>query len=127
MQTQQQGNWCWAAVGVSVAQFYSATTAWSQQCHLAAQELSLTCCPPGSNAACDVPWYLDRTLQRVGHYNTWAAGPQGIAAIRGEIDANRPLGCRIGWNSGGGHFVVLSGYATSTAGDFVTVDDPFYL
>ena len=126
MQTQEQANWCWAAVSVSVAQFYSASTAWSAQCDLASQELGKTCCPAGSNSACDVPWYLDRALQRVGHFNTWGSGPLPLATIRGEIESNRPLGARIGWASGGGHFVVVSGYSTSAAGDFVTVDDPFY-
>jgi hypothetical protein len=49
-----------------------------------------------------------------------------MASIRGEIDGNRPLGARIGWSGGGGHFVVLGAYATSPAGDFVTVEDPLF-
>jgi hypothetical protein len=126
MPAQEQPNWCWAAVGVGVAQFYNASSAWSQQCDLAAQELGLTCCPTGSNAACDVPWYLDRVLLRVNHYASWNGGAATLAQIQAEIDADRPLGARIGWSSGGGHFVALSGYSASAAGDFVTVEDPFY-
>src|SRR5262249_48545996 len=93
---------------------------------LASLELGKTCCPAGSNPACDVPWYLDRALQRVGHLNTWASGAVPMGTIQGEISGNRPLGARIAWNSGGGHFVVLSGYSTSPAGDFVTVEDPIW-
>jgi hypothetical protein len=126
MQSQQQLNWCWAAVAVSVAQFYLPASPWSQQCDVAGHELTKSCCPPGSNAACDIPWYLDLALQRVGHLNTWAAGPVPAATIQGEIDADRPLGTRIAWNTGGGHFVVLSGYSSPAAGHFVTVEDPFW-
>jgi len=127
MQPQEQSNWCWSAVSVSVAQFYNAATPWSQQCNLASQELTQVCCPAGTNSAvCDIPWYLDRALTTVGHFNTWAAGAQAMPAIQGEINANRPLGVRVGWSGGGGHFVVLSGYSSSTAGDFITVDDPIF-
>jgi hypothetical protein len=116
MHAQQQSNWCWAAVGTSVAQFYTPSS-WPQQCDLASQELGQTCCPAGTNpSACDVPWYLDRALQRVGHLKTWANGAQPMATIQGEINGNRPLGVRIGWSSGGGHFVALSGYSSSSSG-----------
>jgi hypothetical protein len=127
MQAQEQANWCWAAVSVSVAQYYLSSTSWSRQCDLAAQELGKVCCPAGSNPACDIPWYRDRALQRVGHFNTWASGSAAMAAIQSAIDGNHPLGVRIGWSSGDGHFVALSGYSTSSAGDFVTVEDPFFL
>jgi hypothetical protein len=127
MQAQQQTNWCWAAVSASVARFYRATTRWRRQCLVASRELGQTCCPAGANpAACNVPWYLERALTRVGHLKTWAGAPATVVQIRREITAGRPLGARIGWASGGGHFVVLSGYSTAAAGNFVTVDDPIY-
>lgn len=127
MQTQQQSNWCWSAVSVSVAVFYNAATPWSQQCVLAGQQLGQACCPAGTNVGvCDIPWYLDQALAQVGHLNTWIAGSQAIGAIQIEINANRPLGVRIGWNSGGGHFVAISGYSSAPAGDTVTVEDPIF-
>jgi hypothetical protein len=126
MQPQEDSNWCWAAVAVSVAQFYNAATAWSSQCDLASTELGKVCCPPKSNPACNVPWYLDTSLARVGNLKRWAAGSQPLAAIRAEIDADRPLGVRIGWSIGGGHFVAVSGYWASSAGDVVTVEDPLF-
>jgi hypothetical protein len=30
----------------------------------------------------------------------------------------------VAWSGGGGHFVAISGYATSPSGDIVTIDDP---
>jgi hypothetical protein len=127
MHPQEQANWCWSAVGVSVAQFYIPATPWTSQCYLASQELGLTCCPTGmNNGACDVPWYLERSLTRVGHYNTIGFGSLGIGAIRAEIDAARPLGVRIQWSGTGGHFVVVSGYSVGAGGTFVTIEDPIY-
>ena len=126
MQAQQQLNWCWAAVAVSVAQFYVAASPWSQQCDVASQELGKTCCPAGSNTACDIPWYLDLALQRVKHLNTWAGGSVPMGTIQGEISGSHPTGARIAWSTGGGHFVVVSGYSSSPAGDFVTIEDPIW-
>ncbi len=127
MQRQQQSNWCWAAVGASVFQFYSKAATWAQQCRVASSELGKTCCPAGVNpGVCNVPWYLDRALTRVGHLARWARVAATLAQIQGEINGKRPLGARVGWASGGGHFVVLSGYSTSGAGTFVTVEDPVY-
>ena len=126
MQQQEQTNWCWAACGVSVERFYSGSATWSRQCDLASQELGLTCCPAGSNPACNVYGYLDRALTRVGHFHTWAPGPAAPAVIQGELANNRPLGVRIAWTRGGAHFVFLSGYYPTAAGDFVTVEDPFF-
>ena len=88
---QEQTNWCWAAVAVGVAARYGAV--W-QQCNLAGLELGQQCCPAGTNpGACNVPYYLDRALARVGHFRAMVAGaaplnPQVIA----EINANRPVG-----------------------------------
>jgi hypothetical protein len=126
MQSQQQPNWCWAAVATSVAQFYNSATSWTEQCDLASAELVKSCCPAGSNAACDIPWYLDSALARVGHYNTYGTGPAPLPIIKTEIDNNRPLGVRVAWSGGGAHFVAISGYATSPGGDVVTIDDPIH-
>jgi len=124
MQDQEQTQWCWSAVAVSVALFYDAGTAWSAQCGLAGAELSKACCPAGSDPTANVPWYLDLALQRAGRYNTWATGPATRGQIQTEIDADRPLGVRIGWNAGGGHFVIISAYAWTPTSEQVTVENP---
>lgn len=121
---QEQTNWCWAAVAVGVAARYGA--AW-QQCNLAGLELGQHCCPAGTNpVACNVPYYLDRALTRVGHFRSMVAGsvplnPQAITAI----NANEPIGVRIEWPGGTGHFIAIAGYSTN-GGQFVDVEDPWY-
>jgi hypothetical protein len=81
----------------------------------------------GSNAGgCNVPWYLDRALQRTNNYDRIAAGAAAFNDVETEINSGRPLGVRIGWSGGGGHFVSITGYSSSAATDYVTVDDPIY-
>jgi hypothetical protein len=48
-----------------------------------------------------------------------------IPRVIAEIDANRPVGVRIGWSGGGGHFIAIAGYSTNGA-EFVDVEDPWY-
>lgn len=121
---QEQTNWCWAAVAVGVAARYGA--AW-QQCNIASLELGQHCCPAGTNpGACNVPYYLDRALSRVDHFATMITGVASLSPqVITEINANRPMGVRIGWAGGGGHFIAIAGYSTN-GGQFVDVEDPWY-
>ena len=125
IQQQVQTEWCWSAVATSISHFYNASSAWTQ-CSLANAELGqTTCCQNGSSSACNQPWYLERALQRTGNLQNWTGAPASYAAVQQEIGDSRPLGVRIGWSGGGGHFVVLDGY--DTAGDqYLSVKDPFY-
>jgi len=123
MQPQQQTEWCWAAVSVSVSFYYSSASTWTQ-CSLANDELGqTTCCLNGSTVACNQPWYLDRALTRTSHLKAFAPGSILVAKVKAEIDADRPLGVRIGWSNGGGHFVVIDGYSNS---DLLDIQDPFW-
>lgn len=125
MQPQQQTNWCWAAVATSVALFYDPSSTWTQ-CAVVNAELGRTdCCTHGSSAACNVPWYLDLALQRVGHFDSWSSGAMAFADVRTEIDDSRPLGVRVGWSGGGGHFLIIDGYLAD-ATEQVAVEDPWY-
>src|SRR5258708_39510268 len=75
---QEQTNWCWAAVSVGVAAHAGAV--W-QQCNVAGQELGQNCCPAGTNSGpCNVPYYLDRALTRVGHFRAMIAGTAALTA-----------------------------------------------
>jgi Papain-like cysteine protease AvrRpt2 len=127
MQHQLQTSWCWSAVSTSVSHFYNPASAWTQ-CSLANAELGqTTCCADGSTAACSRDWYLDRALSRVGNLQSWASGAVALSDVEHEVNAGRPLGVRIGWDGGGGHFVVLAGYDDPGTGPgFVSVDDPWY-
>jgi hypothetical protein len=126
MQAQLQSNWCWSAVTTSVSHFFNGGSAWTQ-CSLASTELGLACCPVGSNpGGCNVPWYLDRALQQTNNFNRIVAGAAAFTDVETEINSTRPLGVRIAWLGGGGHFVSITGYSSSAATDYVTVDDPIY-
>ena len=124
MQTQLQSNWCWAAVSVSTSKYYLSTSKWTQ-CKVVNAELTQTsCCKDGSTAACDKPWYLDRALGRTGNLNVVTSGTIAFSVIQTEVNAKRPVATRIGWSGGGGHFVVIDGYNSTTQS--ISVRDPFY-
>jgi hypothetical protein len=48
-----------------------------------------------------------------------------MAGVAPEINADRPVGARIGWSGGGGHFIAIAGYSTN-GGQFLDVEDPWY-
>jgi hypothetical protein len=85
---------------------------------------SNTCCTNGGSADCNRPWFLDTSLQRVGHLQTWSSGKQTFNTVRNEINASRPFGVRIGWKGGGGHFVIVEGYFPGTP-QRVSMGDPW--
>jgi hypothetical protein len=126
MQTQQKSQWCWAGVAASVAGFYG--TASTVQCAIASGELGLACCPTNSAAAgCNIPWYLDRALRRVGHFDRMTFTSETFPVVSGEVNGNRPLGARVAWASSGAHFVILAGWSIDTSGvEYVDIHDPFY-
>jgi hypothetical protein len=121
---QEQDNWCWAAVAKGVAAHVGAV--W-QQCDIAGLELGQSCCPAGTNSGvCNLPWYLDLALTRVGHFRAMVGSPAPLVPqVSHEIHAHHPVGVRIGWSGGGGHFVAIRGYSTH-GGQFVDVEDPWY-
>jgi Papain-like cysteine protease AvrRpt2 len=127
MQAQTQSNWCWAATSTSVSHFYWWASPWTQ-CKVAGAELNLTtCCQSPVPSACNVPWYLDKALARTQNFVSIVSGTVSFDQVKAEIDAGRPVGARIGWSGGGGHFVAIYGY-TQILGvlDFFDIDDPIY-
>ena len=136
MECQKASQWCWAAVAVSVARFYSPASPW-QQCTLAGQVLGRTCCGGSDEcgrdddpSGCVRPYLVEHPLCVVGHLQEIHEAPIALPAapstptIQGEVDAHRPLVCRVGWKGGGGHFVVLYGYDLGRAEPLVHVADP---
>lgn len=125
-QTQQQDQWCWAAVTVSVSLFYNAGSGWSQ-CSLVNAEFGRSdCCMNGGLSFCNQPHVLDKPLSRTGNLNVMRQTAAPFPDVASEIDNKHPLGCRIGWTAGGGHFVVVHGYSDGANGSWVNVADPFY-
>lgn len=125
MEAQTQTNWCWAATATSVSHFYWSWSSWTQ-CKVAGAELGRTdCCNSTVPSACNVPWYLDKALTRTKNFVS-ITGQVSFQQVRDEIDAGRPVGARIGWNGGGGHFMVIYGYSRVLGTEYFDIDDPIY-
>jgi hypothetical protein len=125
LQSQLQSQWCWAACSTSIAHLYDAGSSWTQ-CKVVNAELAQTgCCRDGSTGRCNQPWYLDRALTRTGNLAGRSAGKASLSRIRSDLDAGRPVGARIGWAGGGGHFVMISGCLDDATG-ILEVRDPIY-
>jgi hypothetical protein len=130
MQTQLEPNWCWAADSTSISHFYNSASPWTQ-CKVANKELGRTdCCGSGASGPCNQDGYLNTALGITGNLKNWVAGVEPYATVESQINQQAPLGVRIGWSGGGGHFIALTGYFDINfiffQFQFVTVDDPLY-
>lgn len=125
MQLQLQSQWCWAACSASVSSFYSSASVWTQCTVVNAQLGQSTCCQDGSTAQCNQPWYLNLALTQTGNLASWSGGTATMAQIMPEILHGRPVGARIGWSGGGGHFVVIAGYLCDSV-PYLDIQDPIY-
>ncbi|MBC8090196.1 MAG: hypothetical protein H7Z40_23300 [Phycisphaerae bacterium] len=126
MQAQTQTNWCWAATSTSVSRYYWNGSSWTQ-CRVANGELGFSnCCNSMVPTACNVPWFLDRALTRTRNFLSIVSGTITFQQVRTEINAGRPVGARIGWSGGGGHFMVIYGYSTVDGVNYLDIDDPIY-
>jgi hypothetical protein len=123
VEKQIQTQWCWAAVAISVERYYRPGTSW-EQCAIAAKERRADCCRDGSSSACNQPYFLDRAFECTGTFGEYFSRSLGPREVRKEIERRAPLGCRVGWVAGGGHFVVIAGYELEDGEMFVHVEDP---
>lgn len=128
MQTQEQTNWCWAAVGTSVGLLFG-TGPWTQ-CETATACLNLPgldCCVTPDT--CNVYGFLDLALSHTRSLATMASGTETAVAIESELDSTRPVCARVAWDSGGAHFLAISGYS-DPQGDgtqvIIELEDPFF-
>ena len=121
---QEHSNWCWAAVTAAIVHFFTPESQ-VRQCGIAHDELDLRCCEDPERK-CNQVHRLQLPLARIGRLR--GQQKQGVLSfneIREEIDAGRPICVRVGWNGGGGHFVVISGYdVLPKMGEVVIIDDP---
>lgn len=125
MQLQTETEWCWAATSTSVSLFYDPVNSpWTQCKVVNAEQNQTTCCSDGSSAVCNVSWYLDKALTRTNNFNYSVGNSLSISDLDSEFQNGRPMGTRIGWAGGGGHFMVLGG--ASTKDSRVHVHDPIY-
>lgn len=132
LQMQQQDNWCWAAVGTSATLFFTPNSSLTQ-CSLANQVLNQApgfCCNV-SNAAgpqCNQCADLSQALTTTGTLASFAEATLPLQSIRAQINNAVPIAARIGWDTGGGHFVMVTGVGPDDPqGDnftLVEVEDP---
>jgi len=125
VQRQKQTNWCWAAVSASVAAFYNSKTPWTQ-CKVATAVTGTGCCgPTGAQPPCNVPNYLERALSTVGHYRGRKVGTITYSSVKNQIASDNPIGVRVEWPNGDGHFVAIFGWReTSDGRQYIWVGDP---
>jgi hypothetical protein len=115
IEQQQETEWCWDAVALSVEHYFDPNSQLTQE-QLAVKELG---------SAADQPWYLQDALQGIGKLSTNPQGFLSFAQIQQQLAANLPVCVHIAWNEGGSHYVVISGYGVSSAGNpQVYVSDP---
>lgn len=125
MEMQTKSNWCWAATSKSVSHYYSRLSPWTQ-CKIASSELGQTCCTSPVPSPCNVPWYLDRSLQRTQNFISVQGGTISFQEIRNQLNNGFVVGACIGWNSGGGHFMVIYGVSRTLTNEYLYIDDPIY-
>jgi hypothetical protein len=125
MEPQARPNWCWAATAKSTSVFYLPSSSWTQ-CTVANGALERSdCCDSGYYVACDVPWHLDSALMVTDNFVSMT-GPLTNEQVIAELQAGRPLGARVAWSGGGGHFVVIYGYSFIMQVPRFTIADPIY-
>ncbi len=118
---QEQGQWCWAAITAGVAAWYDAASSWTQ-CRVVGATLGTECCATPECLDCDQQWYLHEALAVVKHGAGYGDGALPAPALEKELRRRNPVGARIDWNDGTGHFVLITGI--DPVSHEVTVEDP---
>ena len=134
MQTQQESNWCWAAVAVSLHNFLNPNNASWTQGSLATpvlvgeQEIKKGVDCSSTPGLCNFPAALHDALKHTGNLDELLSNTRlGFNSIKQWVNANLPLGLRIGWPGGGGHFIVIDGFVEYVSGEqVVNVEDPLF-
>jgi hypothetical protein len=66
-------------------------------------------------------------LQITGNFSKKVGGTESFAAVQSVIASKRPLGLRVGWQFGGGHFLAIYGWLVGASGArYYLVADPIY-
>ena len=127
VQHQDQDEWCWAAVSSTVSKAFDSNSSWSQ-CAVASHAFPKgNCCENGASDACDQTWNLDKALTITGNLKRYAKDEQAsMATLVQELKVGAPVGIRIQWGSGKGHFVLVRGADGASGLGTVAISDPVY-
>ena len=115
IEKQRRGNWCWAAVTNSLLSFFDAANE-RTQCDLVKEcfgrskehKTETNCCEFSRRKECNRTFKLVDALDNMGLSSSRCNYPLSLSEIREQINQGAPVGVRIGWKSGGGHFVVIT-------------------
>jgi hypothetical protein len=126
---QEEGNWCWAACGEMVFNYYN--VAGTRQCDLASWLCGSDCCAAPSSHLCNTG---ASDAQIVAIYQHWSlncsppSSPLLFSQVQSEIDNRRPFEVAVQWWWGGGHVVIVCGWYTDDGWfneETVRVNDPW--
>lgn len=127
---QTETNWCWAAVSSSVSTYYTPASTFTQ-CTIVNTAFSRNdCCGGGASntGTCNRPWYLDQALTVTQNLKSFLSRTLTFAEVQTEIGISAPIGTRVGWNGGGGHFQAICGWLVGASGiEYIDITDPIYL
>lgn len=143
MDGQEETNWCWSAVTQAVLAFRLSRQVSQQDIateHAVRSGKAYTCAPPhrkktaGGQCAdtaclgsCNDAHILRVVLAEHGCFHSTVSNESApsFTQIRAEVNAGRPLPCRVQWNIGGGHFIIVAGWSVGADGiERVHVLDP---
>jgi hypothetical protein len=112
-QTQERTNWCWAATGNSVANYFGYKQySQNQFCNMAFGNAVNASCPNNQATLAND----QRAFRTIGiSAGTYISSTISYSALQNQISANRPVMTRILWSSGGGHMMTLIGYDASSS------------
>lgn len=118
MYKQEKTQWCWVASGLTIAKYHGYGSTQSDFCTRANPYY-------GCN---NQPATLEDMARGWGslgmsHTGTGLGRAATFSEVQTEVRGPRPVGARIGWNSGGGHMNVVYGYDTSN--NTIGVADPW--
>jgi Papain-like cysteine protease AvrRpt2 len=128
---QDQDQWCWAAVTISICRFYK-DQRWQHQCNLVNEILSsilggVDCCEDGASDNCNISFSLSDVLNTTGHLVQLVQGVVSFEDLNQEIEVRqRPLAIRIVFSDFiTRHFIVVVGCMQTPDGkQWVKVADP---
>jgi hypothetical protein len=118
---QQTNQWCWAASGEMVMKYLGGMVS---QCEQANQRFGRTdCCNSPTPAACINGGWPE--FAKYGFtYNT--GGALSWTDLKAQIDVRRtPFAFSWGWDGGGGHMMVVTGYKVINGQNWVSINDPW--
>ena len=124
---QEQTNWCWAACIEMVLCYYGTSAV--LQCELANELFSRSdCCSEPSNPECNKPCEIEDISNLYARRNIQSQFVDEnvpFATLQSEIDAARPVEIVFYQRrEQRGHLVIVRGWHTIEAEEFVHVNDP---